>query len=51
METKVAFILKELDILFPDAKCELNHKNPFELICAVLLSAQTYTLTDEAIQY
>lgn len=46
METKVAFILKELDILFPDAKCELNHKNPFELICAVLLSAQT---TDERV--
>jgi endonuclease-3 len=32
-----------LDILaemFPDARCELNHRNPFELVIAVLLSAQ-----------
>lgn len=26
--------------MFPDAECELNHKNPFELTIAVLLSAQ-----------
>lgn len=33
-----------LDILeeeFPDAHCELIHKNPFELLVAVVLSAQT----------
>ncbi|MFC5699958.1 endonuclease III [Cohnella faecalis] len=32
-----------LDIIaemFPDAHCELNHRNPFELTIAVLLSAQ-----------
>lgn len=26
--------------MFPDAACELNHNNPFELVIAVLLSAQ-----------
>lgn len=30
-------IMKEM---YPDAKCELNHDNPFELVIAVLLSAQ-----------
>ena len=25
-------ILKELDILFPDARCELNHKNNYEML-------------------
>ena len=34
-------ILKELDILFPDARCELNHKNNYEMTVAVILSAQT----------
>ena len=46
MDAKVEYILKELDILFPDAECELVHKNNFELICAVALSAQT---TDESV--
>ncbi len=35
--------LEALDILFdyfPDAKAELNHSNPFELLVAVMLSAQ-----------
>ena len=26
---------------FPDAKCELYHESPFQLIVAVVLSAQT----------
>ena len=26
--------------LFPDAHCELNHRNPFELLIATILSAQ-----------
>lgn len=26
--------------MFPDAECELTHENPFELVIAVLLSAQ-----------
>ncbi|MEE0108184.1 MAG: endonuclease III, partial [Merdibacter sp.] len=34
-------ILDELEKLFPDAHCELNHRNPFELLVAVVLSAQT----------
>jgi endonuclease-3 len=32
--------------MFPDARCELNHRNPFELLIAVLLSAQC---TDETV--
>src|SRR3954454_22165183 len=26
---------------YPDAECELNHRNPFELLAATILSAQT----------
>lgn len=40
------YIIEELDKLYPDAKCELNHKNNFELLVAVTLSAQT---TDERV--
>lgn len=40
------FIADCLDRLFPDAKCELHHKNHFELLIAVVLSAQT---TDERV--
>lgn len=34
-------ILAELEEMFPDAHCELNHETPFQLVCAVALSAQT----------
>lgn len=34
-------ILDQLTRLFPDAKCELNHETPFQLVVAVALSAQT----------
>jgi len=34
-------IIKQLRIIFPDAKCELDYHNNFELLIAVLLSAQT----------
>ena len=34
-------ILDEMERLFPDAHCELNHRSPFELLVAVVLSAQT----------
>ena len=34
-------LIKSLDIMFPNAKCELNYTNLFELIIAVVLSAQT----------
>lgn len=33
-------ILDTLKIMFPNAHCELNHRNAFELTIAVLLSAQ-----------
>lgn len=35
------YIIKHLDILYPNVRCELNHKNNFELLVAVVLSAQT----------
>ena len=38
--------MKKLDELYPDAHCELNHKSDFELLIAVVLSAQT---TDERV--
>lgn len=34
-------ILDQIEILFPDAKCELLHDTPFQLLVAVVLSAQT----------
>ena len=34
-------ILFELEKLFPDARCELNYNNIYELCVAVMLSAQT----------
>ena len=34
-------ILKVLDDLFPDAHCELDHRNNYEMAVAVVLSAQT----------
>ncbi len=34
-------ILKILEKEFPEAKCALEHKNPFQLMIAVLLSAQS----------
>ena len=38
---KPAEILDHLDQLFPDARCELNHRNHYEMAVAVVLSAQT----------
>lgn len=35
------YILDELEIMFPNAECELVHKNAYELAVAVALSAQT----------
>lgn len=43
---KVRHILDTIAGMFPDAHCELNHSNPFELTIAVLLSAQC---TDETV--
>ena len=44
--TKSKTIRQELERLYPDAHCELNHRNDFELLIAVSLSAQT---TDERV--
>ncbi len=38
---KEEIILNTLDMMFPDAHVELNHNNHFELLIAVVLSAQT----------
>lgn len=37
----VSTVVRELKALHPDARCELNHRNPFELLVATVLSAQT----------
>ncbi|AGN23841.1 endonuclease III [Erysipelothrix amsterdamensis] len=42
----VAEIIEILDAEFPNAKSDLNYRNPFELLIAVTLSAQT---TDVAV--
>ncbi|WP_028044682.1 endonuclease III [Candidatus Stoquefichus massiliensis] len=38
---KVKRILDVFDDMYPDAKCELIHRNELELLIAVMLSAQT----------
>jgi endonuclease-3 len=37
---RIAAIMKILDELYPDPKCELDHRSPFELLVATILSAQ-----------
>lgn len=37
---QIRYILDVFKEMFPDAECELVHDNPFELVIAVLLSAQ-----------
>jgi endonuclease III len=37
---RVAAILKALDEAYPNAKCALNHRTPWELLVATILSAQ-----------
>jgi len=44
--SQMRHILDTVGEMFPDAHCELNHANPFELTIAVLLSAQC---TDETV--
>ena len=43
MKSKVdyEFILQKLDEMYPNAHCELNYTTIFELLIAVMLSAQT----------
>lgn len=44
--SEVETVFAELTKLWPDAHCELLHKNDFQLLVAVVLSAQT---TDKAV--
>ncbi|ARI77283.1 endonuclease III [Halobacillus mangrovi] len=37
---QIRFCLDTFEEMFPEAECELNHSNPFELLVAVVLSAQ-----------
>lgn len=39
-KTQIRFCLDQMGEMFPNAHCELNHSNPFELVIAVALSAQ-----------
>ncbi|MCT2537351.1 endonuclease III [Aquibacillus koreensis] len=39
-KTQIRYCLDVMKEMFPDAECELVHKNPFELVIAVALSAQ-----------
>ena len=45
-KNKVIFIIEELENLFPKVPIPLNHKDPYTLLIAVLLSAQC---TDERV--
>src|SRR5690349_15028549 len=45
-KTRVDKIISEFDKLFPDATCALQHRNPWELLVATILSAQC---TDERV--
>jgi endonuclease-3 len=38
---KVSFVMEELDRLYPEIPIPLDHKDPYTLLIAVLLSAQT----------
>jgi len=37
---EIEFVINEIDTLYPDAQCELDFTNPFELLIATILSAQ-----------
>ena len=39
-KNKVKYLIKELENLFPEVPVPLNHKDPYTLLIAVLLSAQ-----------
>jgi endonuclease III len=40
MKPDIPFITRELKKAYPDATCSLNHRNPFQLLAATILSAQ-----------
>ncbi|EEL51393.1 MULTISPECIES: endonuclease III [Bacillus cereus group] len=39
-KTQIRYCLDTMADMYPEAHCELNHDNPFELVIAVALSAQ-----------
>ncbi|PGS03095.1 endonuclease III [Bacillus pseudomycoides] len=39
-KTQIRYCLDTMAEMYPEAHCELNHDNPFELVIAVALSAQ-----------
>lgn len=40
-ETETTQVIKAMGRIYPEAKAELDHQSPFELLIAVILSAQT----------
>jgi endonuclease III len=40
-KARASKLLKALQVAYPDAHCELQHKDPFQLLVATVLSAQT----------
>lgn len=46
IKDKVEEVLNYLDILFPNARCELNYNKDYELLIAIVLSAQA---TDKSV--
>jgi endonuclease-3 len=46
LKVRVRDVIRRLKRAYPDAKCSLNHSNPFELLIATILSAQC---TDERV--
>src|SRR5215207_7351796 len=46
LKTRARDVIRRLKRAYPDAKCSLNHSNPFEWLVATILSAQC---TDERV--
>jgi endonuclease-3 len=46
LKARTREVIRRLKRAYPDAKCSLNHSNPFELLVATILSAQC---TDERV--
>ena len=44
LKTEANKIIDQLEIMFPNARCELHYKTHFELLVAIILSAQTTDL-------
>ncbi len=40
-DNKIEYVTDQLKIMHPDARCELDHENNYQLLIAVVLSAQT----------